>query len=136
MQVLYQLDVQGSQMTDKEIEHALHEQGSDPETLSYARETVFGYRENKSHIDGKIEDVAKNWELKRMSFIDRNIIRLAAYEMLFRADIPPLVAINEAIELAKKFGSKHSGPFVNGILDNIRRKFEGEAVVSGNSRKT
>ena len=64
--------------------------------------------------------MAKNWQLKRMAAIDRNILRLATYELLFRADIPPLVTINEAIDIAKKYSTKNSGPFVNGILDNIR----------------
>ena len=69
---------------------------------------------------GEIEEVAKNWQLKRMAAIDRNILRLATYELLYREDIPPLVTINEAIDIAKKFSTKNSGPFVNGILDNIR----------------
>ena len=70
--------------------------------------------------DRQIEEVAKNWQLKRMAAIDRNILRLATYELLYREDIPPLVTINEAIDIAKKFSTKNSGPFVNGILDNIR----------------
>ena len=120
LQLMYQLDLRGPEILD-EIEADLRETG-DPEVAAFAREILFGCWERRAEIDSKIEEVAKNWQLKRMAAIDRNILRLSTYELLFRDDIPPLVTINEAIEVAKKYSTKNSGPFVNGILDNIRLK--------------
>lgn len=119
LQLMYQLDLRGDEILD-EVNAALSPAAGDPEMLDFARELVHGCREKQSEIDRQIEEVAKNWQLKRMAAIDRNILRLATYELLYREDIPPLVTINEAIDIAKKFSTKNSGPFVNGILDNIR----------------
>ena len=119
LQILYQLDLRGDEILD-EVTAALASGQGDPEMTDFARELVFGVREKKPAIDRQIEEVAKNWQLKRMAVIDRNILRLATFELLYRDDIPPLVTINEAIDIAKKFSTKNSGPFVNGILDNIR----------------
>jgi len=120
LQILYQLDLRGDEILE-EITAALAPGQGDPEMNDFAREIILGVRENKAVIDRQIEEVAKNWQLKRMAAIDRNILRLATWELLYREDIPPLVTINEAIDIAKKFSTKNSGPFVNGILDNIRR---------------
>jgi transcription antitermination factor NusB len=119
LQILYQLDLRGDEILD-EIMAAVAPGTGDPEMSDFAREIVLGVRDKKATIDRQIEEVAKNWQLKRMAAIDRNILRLATYELLYREDIPPLVTINEAIDIAKKFSTKNSGPFVNGILDNIR----------------
>jgi transcription antitermination factor NusB len=116
---MYQLDLRGDEILD-EVTAAVAPGGGDPEMADFARELIFGVREKRAEIDRHIEEVAKNWQLKRMAAIDRNILRLATYELLYREDIPPLVTINEAIDIAKKFSTKNSGPFVNGILDNIR----------------
>ena len=121
LQLLYQLDLRGEELLP-ELEESLKPGAGDPEVADFARDLIFGYWERRTEIDAKIEDVAKNWQLKRMAALDRNILRLATYELLYREDVPPLVTINEAIELAKKFSTKNSGPFVNGILDNIRLK--------------
>jgi N utilization substance protein B len=72
-------------------------------------------------IDERIRKYAENYKLNRISAVDRNVLRLAIYEMLYRDDIPPVVSINEAIELAKTFGGAESGKFVNGILDRVRK---------------
>jgi len=119
LQLMYQLDLRGDEILD-EVTAAVAPGAGDPEMADFARELIFGVREKRAEIDRHIEEVAKNWQLKRMAAIDRNILRLATYELLFRPDIPPLVTINEAIDIAKKFSTKNSGPFVNGILDNIR----------------
>jgi N utilization substance protein B len=66
--------------------------------------------------------VAENWELERIAIVDRNILRMAIYEMMFRDEIPPVVSINEAVDVAKKFSTRDSGKFVNGILDRIRKE--------------
>ncbi len=119
LQLMYQLDLRGVEVLD-EVDGYLRQNSGDPEVLAFARGLLLGAWEQKAQIDARIEEVAKNWQLKRMAAIDRNILRLATYELLFRDDVPPLVTINEAIDIAKKYSTKNSGPFVNGILDNIR----------------
>src|SRR5688572_14076993 len=86
----------------------------------FAEPLIRGTLENRESIDEKIQHYAKNWELARMAVVDRNILRLAIYEMLYRDDIPPVVSINEAVDIAKKFSTQDSGKFVNGLLDKIR----------------
>jgi transcription antitermination factor NusB len=122
LQLLYQLDLRGEEILTEIETYLDQEESADAEVRTFAKDLIFGYWERRVAIDQKIEDVAKNWQLRRMAAIDRNILRLATYELLFRDDIPPLVTINEAIDIAKKFSTKNSGPFVNGILDNIRLK--------------
>src|SRR5437867_3954700 len=87
-------------------------------------------------MEERIRRYAENYEFRRIAAVDRNVLRLAIYEMLFRDDIPPVVSINEAIELAKKFGGAESGRFVNGILDRVRKELTRparEAVVKRDS---
>jgi len=81
---------------------------------------VNGVRENRHTIDTVIERYSSNWKLSRMSCVDRNILRIAVFELLYCADIPPKVSINEAIDVGKRFGTDESGAFINGILDSIR----------------
>jgi len=88
---------------------------------AFAGDLLAGILEHREEIDAQIAAKSPNWSLSRMAKIDLAIIRLAAYELLFRADIPKNVTINEAIEIAKKFGSEESPAFVNGILDEIAR---------------
>jgi N utilization substance protein B len=90
------------------------------ETRLFADPLIRGVIEHRDAIDEKIKGHAKNWELHRIAVVDRNIMRLAIYEMLYREDIPPVVSINEAVDIAKKFSTQDSGKFVNGILDKIR----------------
>jgi len=87
---------------------------------TFARQLVDGVLEQQAEIDQKIENRSLNWKLHRMSTIDRNILRIAVYELLYLEDIPPKVSINEAIEIAKSYGDKNSPAFVNGILDKIK----------------
>lgn len=87
----------------------------------FANSLVLGVSNNKETIDKVITSYATNWQLKRMAVIDRNILRFATFELLFMKDIPPKVAINEAIDVAKRYGDKDSGKFVNGILDKINK---------------
>ncbi len=86
----------------------------------FAEELIRGALQRRTEVDEMIKRHAKNWDLRRMAAVDRNILRLAVYEMLFRDDIPPVVSINEAVDIAKKFSTQDSGKFVNGILDKIR----------------
>ena len=93
----------------------------DKESHDFAEALVKGICGNLVAIDGIISKYTDNWNISRMAVVDKNIIRMSAYEMLYRDDIPPNVSINEAIELAKKYGDVDSGKFVNGILDKIKK---------------
>jgi N utilization substance protein B len=86
----------------------------------FADKLIRGVIERRDELDKRIMQHAQNWELHRMAIVDRNILRLAVYEMLYREDIPPVVSINEAVDIAKRFSTQDSGKFVNGLLDKIR----------------
>jgi N utilization substance protein B len=88
------------------------------ELVEFARSLIAGVRRNRAELDGLLARTADNWGLDRMAATDRNVLRLGAFEILF-TDTPDRVAINEAVELAKRFGSSHSAQFVNGILDRF-----------------
>ena len=92
---------------------------SPPRDRDYYGETVRGVWERREEIDALIRGAAENWRIERMALVDRNILRLGAYEIRHGKDIPYAVAINEAVNLAKRFGAEESGAFVNGILDRI-----------------
>jgi N utilization substance protein B len=116
-QVLYQDDLNPRNNPaegDRFIQRRLRAE----EMAAFARELVAGVRRNRAEIDAAIEGIAANWSLKRMAATDRNVLRLGAYELL-HSDTPPKVAVDEAVELAKRFGSAQSSQFVNGILDKI-----------------
>src|SRR5580698_7384352 len=90
------------------------------EARLFAEPLIRGVLEHREAIDEHIKKHAKNWDFHRIAAVDRNIMRLAIYEMLYRDDIPPIVSINEAVDIAKKFSTQDSGKFVNGILDKIK----------------
>ncbi|MFQ5525990.1 MAG: transcription antitermination factor NusB [Thermoanaerobaculia bacterium] len=96
----------------------------------YARDLVSGTLEHLEEIDDLIRTQAEHWRLERMPAVDRNILRLAVYEFLYETDVPKLVVVDEAIELAKKFGSEDSSRFVNGLLDGLLKKREFPGVMS------
>jgi N utilization substance protein B len=118
LQVLYQIDV-----THREMGEALdlfwHNFGADEEARSFCDRLVRGVVENANEINGLIEHHAEHWKMSRMTQIDRNILRMAVYELRYCQDIPPKATINEAVDIGKKFGSEDSGAFINGILDRI-----------------
>ncbi|MBU6401915.1 MAG: transcription antitermination factor NusB [Verrucomicrobia bacterium] len=87
---------------------------------AFADTLVRGTLEHREEIDAHIRRHARNWDLHRMAVVDRNVLRLAIHEMLHRPDIPPVVSINEAVDIAKKFSTEDSGKFVNGILDKVK----------------
>ncbi len=96
--------------------------GTDREVYDYALSLIQGITKHQSEIDTLIQKFSTNWKLDRMSHVDRNILRIAVYEMTHSVlDVPKNVSINEAIEIAKKFGAKDSGMFVNGLLDQISK---------------
>lgn len=89
---------------------------------TYVNEVVRGVIEKRREIDRTISKYTQNWDVERLGVLDRTILRVATYEMLFRADIPPVVSINEAVEIAKAYINKDSGRFVNGVLDRIQKE--------------
>ena len=91
---------------------------------SFSRQLVVGVWEQKEELDSLIRKASKHWRLERMPIVDRNVLRIALYEVLYLKDIPPKVSIDEAVELGKKFGTEESGAFINGVLDSIYHKME------------
>jgi len=121
LQVLFQLDIRKEKPTATVLKHFWAEYNPDEEVKAFAEEIVKGTFKHLVKINDLIHQCAKNWSLDRMAVVDRNVLRMAAYEILYRMDIPTSVTINEAIEIAKKFGTDESGAFVNGILDRVAR---------------
>jgi N utilization substance protein B len=130
MQVLFQFDVRGDgypgEVGKTIAELCAEEADKDAEVVGFAAQLVDGTRQHLAAIDQRLQGVTRNWDLKRMATVDRNVLRMATYELMFVAEVPPKVAINEAIELGKKFSTANSGGFVNGILDRIRIDLEKE----------
>ncbi|MCP5462410.1 MAG: transcription antitermination factor NusB [bacterium] len=91
------------------------------ESLAFAEHLITGIIKTLNNIDECIKKYADNWEIFRIAYIDRNILRMAIYEILFLKDIPPVVSIDEAVDIAKKYSTPDSGKFVNGILDKIQK---------------
>lgn len=89
----------------------------------FGLDLVRGVVRHKAEINSRLTEASSNWKLARMDYVDRNIIRIAVYEILFCDEIPPRVAINEAVDIGKKYGTEKSGAFINGILDSIRQKY-------------
>jgi N utilization substance protein B len=122
LQVLYQLDVQDRLTDDQGLalfyqSFGREDDDSDEASQAFANELVRGVRGHADEIDALITKASRNWRLERMARVDRNLLRLAVYELKFSTDVPSKVAINEAIEIAKRYGTAESPAFVNGILD-------------------
>jgi N utilization substance protein B len=127
MQALFYMDASQSaspQMLERFCENFTPPQKARP----FFIKLVTGVLEAKPQIDTLIERFSKNWRIRRMSCVDRNIMRVAIFEMLFCHDIPPKVSINEAIDVGKKFGTEESGAFINGIIDSIRIAIEKKEI--------
>jgi N utilization substance protein B len=132
LQVLY-LQEQNPSTDAKQVERFIAGRMREPSLIVFSRELVEGVHEHRDSIDNLIGRVAENWRLDRMAAIDRNILRLAAYEILHCPDIPTRVAINEALELAKRYSTAQSSRFVNGVLDRLQAEaavVESEAVAA------
>ncbi len=123
LQILYRLDLNPAGLTVA-FDDFRHDVSVSEPAFAFTMELVQGIQERLTELDRRIEASAENWRLARMGATDRNILRLGAYELLYRPDIPPAVAIDQAIDLAKRFGSEESGKFVNGILDRIHHHRE------------
>jgi transcription antitermination protein NusB len=124
LQALYQHDIAGDPPAKLAADlHQRYHDSEDPEALAFAAQLVTIVLGHIAELDALIEGAARNWRMARMAVIDRNILRLGAAQLLHcRAEVPPKVAIDESIELAKHFGDDESGRFVNGILDRIYRE--------------
>ena len=123
LQVLFQMEKTGDDWRES-LEQFWRDRPTAKAARAYATALVGGTVENMDRIDAAISKVADNWSLARIGGVERNILRIATHELLFMPDVPPKVAINEAVEVAKKFGSEDSGGFVNGILDAVRKLAE------------
>jgi transcription antitermination protein NusB len=122
LQMLYQFDLSGNG-PDSIIEMFEDLQKSKPNTREFAERVFRGTVAHIADIDGMIQAQADNWRISRMAVVDRNIIRMSIYEFLHESDTPKLVVIDEAIEIAKKFGNDKSSQFINGILDGILKRY-------------
>jgi transcription antitermination factor NusB len=121
LQFLYQVDLRGESAVG-ERDRFLRDEEPDKEARAFAQARIEGVLETRVELDLAIQDVAQNWDISRMAVIDRNVLRIATYELLHCKDIPPKVAINEAIEIGKRFSTSNSGAFINGILDKIKTR--------------
>jgi N utilization substance protein B len=122
MQALHQLDVQGSELLGRLHEDFFNEFEQDEQVRKLAADWTKGAWENLGDCDELIAAATIGWDLARLTAVDKSVLRLAVYQLRFCPDIPPKAAINEAIELAKKYSTEKSGPFVNGVLDAVLRK--------------
>ena len=122
LQVLYKMDI-CRELSDAALDSFWNDppdENIEEEVKKFTSELVRGVEANSGEIDKEIIQYAENWQLERMSYVDRNILRLSSYELIFREDIPPKVSINEAVELAKRYSGDDAGKFVNAILDKIK----------------
>ena len=118
LRILYQLDVTHEPVDEGLTSYFRHHRVAKP-SQPYVEALVRGTTSHHEQIDAVIARHALNWNLRRMAVVDRNILRLGTYELVLDHDVPPTVVINEAVELAKRYGTPESGKFVNGILDKI-----------------
>jgi transcription antitermination protein NusB len=128
LHILYQREI-----TEEPLSRILADgsyNSEDGEPTEFCREVLAGVEAHQSRIDGIIADISENWVLSRMPLVDRNILRLSVYEMLYRDDVPDSVSINEAVEMAKVYGGDDSSKFVNGILGKLA-----EVVAAGGFRE-
>jgi N utilization substance protein B len=134
VQFLFQRDFNRDDM-DKALEVFWREIKTDDKSRQFAEELIRGVNDHLDELDKEIQKYAEHWDVRRMGAVDRNVMRLAFYEMLYRPDIPPVVSINEAVDIAKEYSSLESGKFVNGILDHACRNLKRAArTPSGNEK--
>jgi N utilization substance protein B len=121
LQVLYEDDMNPDRSMSASDRFLRQRLNQDDDLIEFATRLLSGVRRNRAELDAMLTQRADNWSLERMAVTDRNVLRLGAFEIVF-ADTPDRVAINEAVELAKRFGAKQSAQFVNGILDRFLRE--------------
>jgi N utilization substance protein B len=121
LQILYQLDITKQDAT-KTLSQLQDHFSPNEKRDEFAERLVLGVLEHCQEIDGLVEQNSENWRLDRINIVDRNILRIAIFELLYCGEIPPKVTLNEAIDLGKRYGSEDSGSFINGILDRIQNE--------------
>ncbi|MEE4603128.1 MAG: transcription antitermination factor NusB [Desulfobacteraceae bacterium] len=119
MQALFYMDIR-KDASEETLEYFCGCFCPSKKSRPFFRKLVNGVLGTKEQIDALVERHSQNWNISRMSCVDRNVMRIAVYEMLYCDDIPPKVSINEAVDIGKKFGTQESGAFINGIMDSIR----------------
>ena len=129
LQALFYMDMHRDPVDDP-VGHFCSCFSQNQDAEPFFQRLVEGVQTNRSTIDAVIEQFSSNWKLSRMSCVDRNVLRIAVFELLYCADIPPKVSINEAIDVGKRFGTEESGAFINGILDSIRMAIKENKVDS------
>jgi N utilization substance protein B len=120
VQLLFQADLNPPKDMRPVLEHFWAQVESDKGSREYAERIVRGVMSRRAELDKMINDTLEHWKMQRLAVIDRNVIRMSVYEMQNCQDVPPVVSINEAVDIAKYFGTPESGRFVNGVLDRIR----------------
>jgi N utilization substance protein B len=128
MQALFYMDMR-KDASEEMLEHFCGCFCASKKSRPFLVKLVNGVIDHKGQIDGLIERFSQNWKISRMSCVDRNVMRIAVYEMLYCDDIPPKVSINEAVDIGKKFGTRESGAFINGIMDSIRETLENDGIL-------
>lgn len=123
MQALFYMDSRNNP-SQESVERFCQNFSPSPKMMPFFIMLVEGVLKTQPEIDALIEQYSRNWKIHRMSLVDRNVMRIAIYELLYCADIPVKVSINEAVDIGKKFGTEESGAFINGILDSIRLAME------------
>jgi N utilization substance protein B len=121
-QFLYMWDINPPEDIEVELKQFFDDQENPREFYDFAEELIHGTIENRDEIDSEINSYAQNWSFRRIAKVDLAILRLAIYELLYRTDIPPVVSINEAIDLTKVFSIPDARRFINGILDQLKAK--------------
>ncbi len=124
LQLLYSYDLSGNDISKKALREFWQQHHHTKDIREFTEDLVFGTINNLKEIDELISSVTEHWDISRMAAVDRNILRYATYELLFRDDIPAAVTLNEAIEVSKKFSSRESSSFINGVLDRITKKIQ------------
>jgi N utilization substance protein B len=124
LQILFLLDMNPEENLEKVFGPFWEEHHPDPKAREFVEQSVRGIQSRLPEIDERLMRYAENWALDRMGGVERNVMRMAIHEMLYRTDIPPVVSINEAVDVAKYFSSDESGRFVNGILDRVRKDLD------------
>lgn len=144
MQYLFQCDVNGEPAKPESLQNfwsQAEDSGAFPENRhfrkakAYAEKLIVGVTSNLADIDGTIAEFSEKWELERMAVVDRNILRVAIFELTGCPDIPPLVSIDEAIEISKEFGAEKSGMFINGILNGVKDSVRKAAAAKAKSQQ-
>ena len=129
VQALYLADI-SKRTPEESLVSLVRGENLDKKTMEFSVRLVDGTRRAKEELDKIIMEFSENWEMKRMSAIDRNVLRLGAYELVYELDTPISVIIDEAVDIAKKFSTRDSGKFVNGILDKVKTKRNGKSEIS------